>query len=84
MQVILVALFAVVAVFLGIIGGALGGAFAGWIVGSTFLGDWILDALSAFSVTDINMVDFGTLIGFVGGFIRAAVGQLSGSCQRAK
>ena len=42
------------------------GAFAGWVVGFTPLGTYILNFLSAASIKT-NMVDFGACMGFVGG-----------------
>lgn len=53
--------------------GTLFGAFAGWVVGHTFLGGWVLDGLGSFGVRGIDLTDFGALMGFAGGFLRTKV-----------
>ena len=57
----------IVVIFLAAIIGAVFGAFAGWILGFTPIGDWILKFLAAAQI-HTNMVDFGAFCGFVGGF----------------
>ena len=47
--------------------GAAMGAFAGWILGFTPLGGWILNFLASAGI-HTNMVDLGTTAGFIGGF----------------
>ena len=60
--------FVVIAlVFLFAIIGAVFGALAGYFVGFTPFGDWILGFLNSMDI-HTNMVDFGACCGFVGGF----------------
>jgi len=72
MQNILLGLFAAVAVtallFISALLSAAGGAFAGWAVSLTPLGDWIRHALDNPSYT---LAELGALLGFVGAFFRS-------------
>jgi len=52
------------------IGGALIGAFAGWIVSKFFLGQWIVEGLKSIGFNNVNLVHFGALLGFVAGFFK--------------
>jgi hypothetical protein len=61
----------VVVIFIAATLGALFGAFAGWVLGFTALGNWILKFLAAIHIYT-NMVDFGTFCGFVGGFFSSS------------
>ena len=57
----------VACVFIAATLGSLFGAFAGWVLGFTPLGEWIIKFLSSAQI-HTNMVDFGTFCGFAGGF----------------
>lgn len=49
---------------------AAGGAFAGWAVSLTPLGDWIRHVLDNPSYT---LAELGALLGFIGAFFRTSV-----------
>ena len=57
--------------FLFAVVGAAIGALAGWVVGLTPLGTYILNFLIAANV-HTNMVDFGAFCGFIGMFLGAS------------
>jgi hypothetical protein len=52
--------------------GALGGAFAGWVVG-WFFDETILGILGQLGVKNVAMWQFGMFLGFVGGFFKASL-----------
>jgi hypothetical protein len=65
----LVAAVAVAALlFISALLSAAGGAFAGWAVSLTPLGDWIRHVLDNQSYT---LTELGALLGFVGAFFRS-------------
>lgn len=74
MQNVLLGLFAAVAVaallFISALLSAAGGAFAGWAVSLTPLGDWIRHVLDNPSYT---LAELGALLGFVGAFFRSTL-----------
>lgn len=59
-------------IFFFVIFGTLMGALAGWVVGLVF-GDTILGILAQFGVKNVTMWQFGTFMGFVGGFLKTKV-----------
>jgi len=71
---ILVILGAIGIVFLWAIGGALIGAFAGWILSLTPINAWIDSGVHSIfpSVVHVDMVGIGALCGFVGGFFKSS------------
>lgn len=64
-------LFAVLIFFAPVLG-ALGGAFAGWVVG-LFFADTILGIFAQFGLEDVKMWQIGMFLGFVGGFFKTTV-----------
>ncbi|MBI4021435.1 MAG: hypothetical protein HY369_04265 [Candidatus Aenigmarchaeota archaeon] len=56
----------------GSLAGATLGGLAGWIVGWTPFGDWILHVLRCGRIDGFTMAELGALMGFAGGFLRAA------------
>lgn len=70
-EILIASILILICIFIAAILGALFGAFAGWVLGFTALGDWILKFLSAAHI-NTNMVDFGTFCGFAGGFFSAS------------
>lgn len=62
---------ALVILLAALLGTALG-ALAGWIVGWTTFGGWILRVLSTLGMKGFTMAEFGALLGFAGGFLRAS------------
>ena len=71
MEKVLIALFALGIALLIIPLATIFGAFAGWIVGLTSFGDWILHALSSMGLKGFTLAQFGALVGFVGAFFRS-------------
>jgi len=71
MEKLLVSLFALGIALLIIPLATIFGAFAGWIVGLTSFGDWILHALSSMGLKGFTLAQFGALVGFVGAFFRS-------------
>lgn len=59
-------------IFFFVILGTLMGGVAGWIVG-LFFGDNILGILSQIGIKNISMFQFGTFMGFMGGFLKTKV-----------
>lgn len=59
-------IFAVVVLIYAMIG-AVFGAFAGWILGFTPIGAWILNFMESVGIKT-NMVEMGATVGFIGGF----------------
>lgn len=55
-------------IFFGTLAGSLFGAFSGWVVALTPLGDWIKHVLGNPNYT---LVELGALLGFVGAFFRS-------------
>lgn len=53
--------------------GPLMGALAGWVVASTFLGEWVTAGIVAVLGKPVDLVHLGALLGFVGGFFRQTV-----------
>jgi len=58
--------------FLLIVASTLMGTLAGWVVG-LFFSDAILGVLAQIGVHGITMVQFGTFMGFIGGFLKTKV-----------
>lgn len=71
MERLLIAIFGVGLVILIIPLSTIFGAFAGWIVGLTSFGDWVLHVLSSMGLKGFTLAQFGALVGFVGAFFRS-------------
>lgn len=59
-------------IFFFVIFGTLLGGVAGWTVG-IFFGDTILGIASQIGVKNISMFQFGSFLGFIGGFLKTKV-----------
>ena len=69
--VIIVVLFTAVMLFITSIAGALIGAFCGLVLGYIpFLGDWIKMGFASFGFKNVDLVQVGAMLGFIGGFFK--------------
>jgi len=64
---ILVAVIFAVVVLIYVMIGSVFGAFAGWVLGFTQIGTWILNFMESIGIKT-NMVELGATAGFIGGF----------------
>ncbi len=59
-------------IFFFVIFGTLLGGIAGWIVGLVF-GETILGIIGQLGVHNVTMFQFGSFLGFIGGFLKTKV-----------
>ncbi len=65
---------AAIIIFLSIILGTTFGAFVGYVVSLTFLGDWVIQGFKVFEINAYGQLTvIGAMLGFVGGFFKSTL-----------
>lgn len=74
MKTIVIAILVGLAMFGSCLLSALWGAFVGWVIGATFLSDFVIPGFSVFGfeIVSDQLPGIGAMLGFVGGFFRSS------------
>ena len=74
LTVVFVGIIAGILLFVAVVLGTILGAFTGWILSLTFLGDWIISGFKAFGVnSEGKLVVIGAMLGFLSGFFKSSI-----------
>lgn len=69
----LAAILVAVILFISAIISTVFGAFAGWVISLTFLGDWLISGFKVFGFDVTNKLPMiGALFGFLAGFFKSS------------